>query len=112
MDEFGDALSFLSVNKSTPEVVVSTAGLDSTTIVNEKDNILKLAAKFLKEDILNYASRLKDIGWPPNCETFSRPERQPPLSTSNFFTELLKAKDHDCNDAIRRLVDLYSFDLM
>ena len=30
LDEFGDALSYLSVNKSTPEVVVSTAGLDST----------------------------------------------------------------------------------
>ena len=42
-----------------PEVVVSTAGLDSTTIVNDKDNILKLAVKFLREDILNYASDLK-----------------------------------------------------
>ena len=61
LDEFGDALSFLSINKSTPVVVVSTAGLDSTTIVNDKDNILKLAAKFLREDILNYASNLEDI---------------------------------------------------
>ena len=60
LEEFGDALSFLSVNKSTREVVVSTAGLDSTTIVNDKDNILKLAAKFLREDILNYASNLKE----------------------------------------------------
>ena len=40
LDEFEDAMTFLSVNKSTREVVVSTAGLDSTTIVNDKDNIL------------------------------------------------------------------------
>ena len=96
--EFGDALSFLSVNRSTPEVVMSTAGLDSATIVNDKDNILKLAAKFLREDLLNYASNLKDIDWPPNSKTLSSPEWQPPLSTSNFVTELLKAKDHDCSD--------------
>ena len=110
--EFGDALSFLSVNKSMPEVVVSTAGLDSTTIVNDKDNILKLAAKFLREDILNYASNLKDIDWPPNCETLSSPERQPLLSTSHFVTELLKAKDHDCSYTTRRPIDSYSFDLI
>ena len=79
-------MSFLSVNRSTPEVVVSTAGIDSTTMVNDKDNILKLAAKFLREDILNYASNLKDIDWPPNCEILSSPEWQSPLSTSNFVT--------------------------
>ena len=105
-------MSFLSVNKSMPEVVVSTVGLDSTTIVNDKDNILKLVAKFLREDILNYASNLKDIGWLPNCETLSSPERQPPLCTSNFVTELLKAKDHDYSDTTRRLINSYSSDLI
>ena len=91
---------------------MSTAGLDSATIVNDKDNILKLAAKFFREDILNYASNLKDIDWPPNCETLSSPEWQSPLSTSNFVTELLKAKDHDCSDTTRRLIDSYSSDLI
>ena len=39
LDELGDALSFLSANKSTPEVVVSTSGLDSTTIVNDNSGV-------------------------------------------------------------------------
>ena len=38
--EFGDSLTFLKIDGNKPEVVVSTAGLDSTAAVKEKTAVL------------------------------------------------------------------------
>lgn len=54
MDEFHDAFIFMTIDNATPEVVASTAGLDATTVVNDKERILKLAVEYLRYDIKAY----------------------------------------------------------
>ena len=63
--EFGDSLTFLKIDGNKPEVVVSTAGLDSTAVVKEKTAVLKQAAEYIRQDILQYTEKLDNPSWPP-----------------------------------------------
>eukprot|EP00112_Aurelia_sp_Birch-Aquarium-sp1_P005854 Seg1662.1 transcript_id=Seg1662.1/GoldUCD/mRNA.D3Y31 product="hypothetical protein" protein_id=Seg1662.1/GoldUCD/D3Y31 len=112
MDEFDDALIFLKIDNATPEVVASTAGLEATTVVNDKDRILKLAAEHLRDDIMAYASTLDELIWPPNSETLSSSERNPPPSATSFFTHLLKSKGNNVTNTTKRLIDSYTADMI
>ena len=62
--EFGDFLTLLKIDGNKPEVVVSTAGLDSTAVVKEKTAVLKESAKYIREDILQYAEKLDNLSCP------------------------------------------------
>ena len=66
IDEYGESVMFLKVDGKTLEVVVSSEGLHSTTIV--KDKMLKQAAEYLQEEILEYASNTDTLDWPPQLE--------------------------------------------
>ena len=112
MDEFDDALIFLKIDNATPEVVASSAGLEATTIVNDKERILKLAAEHLRNDIMAYASTLDELVWPPNSETLSSSKRDPPPSATSFFTHLLKSKGHNITNTTKRLIDSYTTDMI
>lgn len=68
IDEFDKALIFLKIDNATPEVVASSAGLEATTVVNDKERILKLASEHLRDDIIAYASTLDELPWPPNSD--------------------------------------------
>ena len=57
-NEYGELLMFLKVDGNTPEVVTSSEGLHSTTIVKDKIGIIKQAAEYLQEEILQYASSM------------------------------------------------------
>ena len=59
---------FLKVDEKTPEMVASSEGLHSTTIVKDKTGIIKHAAEYLKEEILEYASNTDTLDWPPRLE--------------------------------------------
>ena len=59
---------FVKVDGKTPEVVVSSEGLHSTTIVKDKTGIIKQAAEYLQEEILEYASNTGMLDWPPRLE--------------------------------------------
>ena len=59
VDEFGDEILFLNVDGQTSEVIVSRAALDSTTVVKDKNAVLKQAAEYLREEIMSYAANYK-----------------------------------------------------
>ena len=73
--EFGDSLTFLKIDGNKPEVVVSTAGLDSTAVVKEKTAVLKQAAEYIREDILQYAEKLDNPPWPPTNDSLTDQEK-------------------------------------
>ena len=47
VDEFGDKILFLNVDGQTPEVIISRAALNSTTVIKDKNAVLKQAAEYL-----------------------------------------------------------------
>ena len=59
INEFGNQLKFLCIDGETPEVIVSIEGLNSTTIINDISLILKKAAEYLHQDVLDYAAKVK-----------------------------------------------------
>ena len=63
---------FLKVDRKTLEVVVSSEGLHSTTIVIDKTSIIKQAAEYLQEEILEYASNTNMLDWPPRLEQLKK----------------------------------------
>ena len=70
----------------TPEIVVSTIALDSTTIIRDKNLILKEAAGYIREDILEYAAKVDKTTWPPTAESLKEGEKDYPSSLNNFLT--------------------------
>ncbi len=81
-------------------------------MVNDKERILKLDAEHLRDDIMAYASSLDELVWPPNSETLSSSERNPPPSATSFFTHLLKSKGNNITNRTKRLVDSYTADMI
>ena len=110
--EFGNSLKFLKIDGVTPEVVVSAEALDATTICRDKDAILKEAAEYIREDILEYASENHNTTWPPTVESLKEMEKDSPSSLHDFLTHVLKSKDHKCSDKVKRLVSSYGHDLI
>ena len=111
IDEYGKSVMFLKVDGKTPEVVVSSEGLHSTTIVKDKTGIIKQAAEYLQEEILEYASKTDMLDWPPRLEQLKNSETNFPTNLTEFLTNLLKS---DCgnSDVIERLVHSYGSDLI
>ena len=110
--EFGDSLTFLKIDGNKPKVVVTTAGLDSTAVVKEKTAVLKQAAEYIREDILQYAEKLNNPSWPPTSDSLTDQEKDYPSVLNEFFTFLLKSKDRPCTDSVKRLIHLYGSDLI
>eukprot|EP00794_Sanderia_malayensis_P001898 gene1898-2155_t len=112
VNEFGEKIKFLKIDGVTPEVVVSTAGLDATTICRDKDAVLKEAAEYIREDILEYSSRNQNTTWPPTVQSLKEGAKDSPSSLNDFLTHVLKSKDHKCSDKVKRLVSLCGYDLI
>ena len=55
LDLFPEKLLFLSIGKKEPEVVISKDGINSHTVLNSPERIVKKAAELLRSDILEYA---------------------------------------------------------
>ena len=68
ISEYGEKLEFLTIDGKSPEVIASSERLKTATIIRDKDFILKEAASYLREDILEYAANLKETPWPPSKE--------------------------------------------
>ena len=78
--EIGESLKFLKIDCKTPEVVVSSpTGLESTPIVKNKGSVLKQEAEYLRDDILDYASKVDQSIWLPTCDSLQNSERDFPL---------------------------------
>ena len=111
LSEYGTQLLFLTINSTTPQVVVSAEGINSNTIVKNKEQIIKECAKQLRQDILQYASNYS-MSWPLATEAIADSEKTLPESVNDFVSHLLKPEDHSLSDSMRRLVLSYSSDLI
>ena len=109
--KFGNQLLFFTINSTTPQIVVSSEGINSNTILKNKDEIIKECAKQLRQDILQYVSNYS-MPWPLTTETTADGEKTLPESVNKFVSNLLKAEDHSLSDSMKRLVLSYSSDLI
>ena len=87
--EFGNQLNFLTINRTGPQVVVSSEGLNSSIILKNKEEIIKECAKQLRQDNLQYASNYS-MPWPLTTETIADGEKNLPESVNKFVSSLLK----------------------
>ena len=85
VNESGESLKFLKIDCKAPEVVVSSTGLESTSIVLNKEFVLKQAAEYLSDDILDYASKVDQSIWPPTCDSLQNSERDSPSTLNKFL---------------------------
>ena len=91
--EFGESLKFLKEDNRTPETVVSASGLENANIVRDKNAFLRDAAKYLLEDLLEYAAKFDTSTWPTTCESIQEEENKHYLTALNdFFSNLLKSE--------------------
>ena len=82
LSEHGHSLWLLKVDGKSPDIVVSSEGVKSHTILNDKKTVLKQAAMYLKEDIEMCAADIskEELVWPPNAETLKQQETAFPSS--------------------------------
>ena len=85
ISEYGEKLEFSTIDGKSPEVIASSEGLKTATIIRDKDFILKEAANYLLEDILEYAANLKETPWPPSKELLRCAERDLPSTSESFL---------------------------
>ena len=111
IDEYGESVMFLKVDRKTLEVIVSSEGLHSTTIGKDKTSIIKQGAEYLQEEILEYASNTNMLDWPPRLGQLKNSETNFPTNLTEFLTNLLKA-DRGNSDIIKRVVHSYGPDLI
>ena len=109
--EYGDKLLFLTIDGKSPQVIISSQGLNTSTVLRDKSKILKEVTKYLSEDILDFASNYK-LPWPLTPATLSSQEANMPKSVKDFFSAVLKSEDHFLSDSMKRLVTSYSSDLI
>ena len=112
ISEYGEKLEFLTIDGKSQEVIASSEGLKTATIIRDKDFILKEAANYLPEDILEYAANLKETPWPPSKELLRCAERDLPSTLENFFSTVLKSKDHSLAEPFKHFVRSCSSDLI
>ena len=111
-DEYGDSLKFLKVDEKTPEVVVNSDGLNSTTIVKDRSMVLLKAAEYLRNDILEHITSCDTSNWPPTVENLSEFDENFPTSLSLFLTKILKSKDNPLSGSMKRYVHSFVSDLV
>ena len=82
---------FLSIGKKEPEVVISKDGINSHTVLNCPERIVKNAAKLLRSDTLEYALNTPQLKWPPYIEDLHAIQ-QPQSLTIFFFHGVTRGK--------------------
>ena len=91
--EFNDELLFVTVSNNEAQVVLSKNVLTNATkdsfMTQNRDFVLKDAAKVLKDDILALIQSVPDLPWPPTVDCLQSEGRQPPESLRMFLTKLL-----------------------
>ena len=100
------------IDNQTPEVVINAEAIESHTLFNARDHIIKQAAEYLREDIITLAKETPDLKWPITIEELNEDRRQPPPSVISFLECLLKSKDHPNRERVFRLITSYSADMI
>ena len=92
--------------------MVNSDGLNSTTIVKDKNMVLLKAAEYLRNDILEHIASCDTSNWPPTVENLSEFDENFPKSLSMFLTKILKAKDNPLSGSMQRYVHSFGSDLV
>jgi len=110
---FEGKIAFLSPpSENFCEVVVSTSCLEGKD--QSKVETIKMAAKMIRDDILEKFKNLDELNWPPSSEELSMNIRQPPDSVYTFLNSLMKfeTKHSGLSTNQKRLVDSYAYDFV
>ena len=110
--EFTDKLHFVFINETTLEVVISTESIKSHVLFNDKEHLINQAAEYLRADIEEHAKNLPELSWPINIDELDSENRNPIESVTSFLTQLLRNKDHPNREALTRLIESYTSDLI
>ena len=110
--EFTDKLHFVFINETTPKVVISTESIKYHTLFNDKERLLNQASEYLRADIEGHAKNLPELSWPINIDELDSETRNPPESVTSFLSQLLRNKDHPNREALTRLMESYTSDLI
>ena len=100
------------INETTPEVVIGTESIKSHILFNDKEHLLNQAAEYLRADTEEHAKNLPELSWPVNIDELDSESRNPPESVTSFLTQLLRNKDHPNHEALTRLIESYTSDLI
>ena len=111
MSEYGEKLQLLTIDGKSLEVIASSEGLNTATTIRDKDFILKEAANYLREDILEYAANLRKHHGHPQKNHYAVRERFA-FNIRKFFSTVLKSKEHSLAEPFKRFVHSYSSDLI
>lgn len=110
--EFGDKLYFLVATHNTPEVVVNASAIDHHTLFNDRSHVIEQAAQYLREGIIQFVKATPELAWPFSIDEVTSENRQAPDSVFCFLQCLLQNKSHQKSEAVNRLVQSYSADLL
>ena len=79
---------------------------------DHRKEIIGKAATYLREDRNSPVSNLEEIVWPPTIEQLSSEERKLPESVRDFFQTVLTNGSRRDSNAVSRLADSFSQDLV
>ncbi len=115
-NEFGDQILFVSVAYHEAQVVISRKAISETSLSSfvreNKDFILKEAAKILRGDIIDMIATAPSLRWPPTVEDLTVDERQPPQSLIEFLSLMLHSTHHSTGEVVQRYSQSIAQDLV
>ena len=109
---FSDSITFVTIDGKTPQVIINSKRLNESTMIKNKDIVIKYAARYIQEDIQKFAKELPELSWPPSINELETQEQQIPKSVTEFFETLLKPQAHTSPEKIKLLVQSYSNDVI
>ena len=77
-----------------------------------KSIVLQKAAKFIREDILEFSEDMAEFNWPPSIEELRARDSSLPESVLHFMENLVKVPGHSLSEKVQRLVYSYLSDLV
>jgi len=112
MKDFRNQLAFLVVGPKAPEIVVDASIPVSEISFNDRNGCIIKCAEYICEDILKFAEKLPDVGWPPSLEELNGPERVPPSTILLFLRHLLSHDQSSVSEGIQRRINSYASDII
>ena len=107
--DFGEKIIFLTTSLNDPQVALRFVAYSTGELFHQsnKENILKRAAKILRDDVDMFIQNEKqtDPVWPPTVQSLSSCRERYPLTLNSFFITLLKAKTNVASESTRRAAE-------
>ena len=66
----------------------------------------------MRQDILDYADRMKRASWPPTVESIKEDEKEFPQLINEFLNFVLKPKKQTCSESVKRLISAFGYDII